>query len=109
MHLPEVPDVKRARTIDIAPETVELLKAHKKHQAALKLRHRQEFRDHGLVFTKEWQDGARRYATLGDPLSVNNLGQRAFADLIAAAKVKTITLHGLRPTCASLLLSAGVP
>jgi len=39
----------------------------------------------------------------------NNLGQREFADLIAAAKVKTITLHGLRHTCASLLLAAGVP
>lgn len=31
---------KRARTIDLAPETVELLKAHKQHQAALKMRHR---------------------------------------------------------------------
>ena len=100
---------KRARTIDIAPETAELLKAHKRHQAALKLRHRQEFRDHGLVFAKEWDDGGRKYGTLGHPLSVNNLGQREFARLIAVAKVKPITLHGLRHTCASLLLSAGVP
>lgn len=60
------------------------------------------------MFTKEWSDGARRYATLGDPLSVNNLGQREFADLIGTARVKLITLHGLRRTCASLLLSAGV-
>ena len=41
---------KRARTIDLAPETVELLRAHKRQQAALKLRHRREFHDHGLVF-----------------------------------------------------------
>ena len=99
---------KRARTIDLAPETVELLKAHKRHQAALKLRHRQEYHDHGLVFTKEWDDGGEKYGTLGQPLSVNNLGQREFARLIKAAKVKVITLHGLRHTCASLLLSAGV-
>lgn len=93
----------------MAPETVELLKAHKRHQAALKLRHRQEYTDHGLVFTKEWDDGGRKYGTLGQPLSVNNLGQREFARIIEAAKVKAITLHGLRHTCASLLLAAGVP
>ena len=85
------------------------MKAHKRHQAALKLRHRQEYHDHGLVFTKEWDDGGRKYGTLGQPLSVNNLGPREFSRLITAAKVKPITLHGLRHTCASLLLSAGVP
>jgi integrase len=42
-------------------------------------------------------------------LSVNNLGQQEYARLIAAAKVKPITLYGLRHTCASLPLSAGVP
>lgn len=42
-------------------------------------------------------------------MSINNLGQREYARLIAAAKVKPITLHGLRHTCASLLLAAGVP
>ena len=100
---------KRARTIDIEPETVELLRAHKRHQAELKLRHRREFHDHGLVFCKDWSNVGRRCDTLGDPLSINNLGQREFAGLIAAAGVKPITLHGLRHTSASLLLSAGVP
>ena len=100
---------KRARTIDIGPETVELLRAYKRHQAALKLRHRREFHDHGLVFCKDWSHVGRKCDTLGDPLSINNLGQREFARLLAAAGVKPITLHGLRHTCASLLLSAGVP
>lgn len=68
--------------------------AHKRHQAELKLRHRQEF--HDLGFAKEWDDGGRKYGTLGHPLQINNLGQREFARLIAAAKVKPITLHGLR-------------
>ena len=64
----------------------------------------------GLVFTKEWEDGGRKYGTLGHPLQINNLtGQREFARLITAAKVKPITLHGLRHTSASLLLAAGVP
>lgn len=100
---------KRARTIDIGPETVRLLRVHKQRQAALKLRHRREFHDHGLVFCKDWSNVGRRCDTLGDPLSINNLGQREFAGLIAAAGVKRITLHGLRHTSASLLLSAGVP
>lgn len=96
-----------SRTIDIAPQTASLLRAHKRHQAALKMRHRQEFHDHGLVFCKD-QSG-RRHNTIGDPLSVNNLGQREFARLVASAGVKLITLHGLRHTCATLLLAAGVP
>jgi integrase len=75
----------------------------------VKLRNRASFRDHGLVFCKDWSNVGRKFDTLGDPLSVNNLGQREFARLIAEAKVKTITLHGLRHTSASLLLAAGVP
>ena len=100
---------KWARTVDLAPETVDLLRAHKRHQAALKLRHRRVFRDHGLVFCKDWSHVGRRHDTLGDPLSVNNLGQREFARLVATAGVKPVTLHGLRHTCASLLLAACVP
>jgi integrase len=40
---------------------------------------------------------------------MNNLGQREFAQLIAAADVKRIKFHGLRHTCATLLLQARVP
>ena len=39
--------------MDIPAETVDLLKAHKSHQAALKLRNRRRYRDHGLVFAKD--------------------------------------------------------
>ena len=63
----------------------------------------------GLVFCKDWSHVRRRCDTLGDPLSINNLGQREFARLLAAADVKPITLHGLRHTSATLLLAAGVP
>jgi integrase len=40
---------------------------------------------------------------------MNNLGQREYADLIKAADVKRIKFHGLRHTCATLLLQAGEP
>jgi integrase len=104
-----VPKGKRARIIDLAPETIDLLKAHRVHQAAVKMRHRRDYHDHGLVFAKPWNELGRTLSALGDPLQINNLGEREFEPLISAAKVSPISLHGLRHTCATLLLAAGVP
>jgi integrase len=42
----------------------------------------------------------------GDPIQMNNFGQRSFADLIKEAGVKKIRFHDLRHTCATLLLEA---
>jgi integrase len=42
-------------------------------------------------------------------LQLNNLGQREYATLIKAANVRRIKFHGLRHTCATLLLQAGEP
>jgi integrase len=95
---------KRSRPIDIAAETVELLQAHKAHEAALKMRYRQDYRDFGLVFAKEPTDAGRRSADVfGTPLGTNNLAEREFARFVAVAKVRPITIHGLRHTCATLL------
>ncbi len=96
------------RTIDVGAETVTLLREHKRTQAALKMRNRTAYHDLGMVFAKEWGDLHGREDSLGLPLQSNNLGQREFARLIATAKVRPITLHGLRHTCATLLLKAGV-
>jgi hypothetical protein len=63
-----VPKGKTARLIDIAQETVDLLKAHKAHQAALKMRNRTRYHDHSLVFAKEWSDVGRKRDVLGDPV-----------------------------------------
>ena len=40
---------------------------------------------------------------------MNNLGQREYTKLIKAAGVRRIKFHGLRHTCATLLLPAGEP
>lgn len=48
-------------------------------------------------------------ASLGQPLQMNNLGQREYATLIKAAGVKRIKFHGMRHTCATLLLQARTP
>ena len=56
------------------------------------------WQDTGLVFTS--QDGAGLL-----PQSVS----KAFARLVTAYKLPPLTFHGLRHTCPSVLLPAGVP
>ena len=70
---------------------------------------RATYKDLGLVFAKEWGDVRKHEECLGQPLQLNNLGQREYAKLIKAAKVRAIKFHGLRHTCATLLLQAGQP
>jgi integrase len=100
---------KTTRTIDLATETVERLKAQKRQQAEIKLRNRRHYHDLGLVFAKEWGDLHNRADSLGLPLQVNTIGDREFARLIKAAGVRRIKFHGLRHTVATLMLSAGIP
>ena len=103
------PKTGKPRTISLSSETVELLRVHKRHQAALKMKNRTAYHDLGLAFAKEWADVRKRGDTLGQPLQANNLGQREYAKLIKAADVRPIKFHGLRHTCATLLLQAGTP
>jgi integrase len=100
---------KMVRKLEPSAETMALLRAHKSHQAEIKLRNRQQYRDLGLVFAKEWGDVHGREDSLGGPLQVNTIGQREFDRLIKAAGVKRIKFHGMRHTVATLMLSAGVP
>lgn len=100
---------KKARTIELAAETLALLRVHKQHQAEIKLRNRTVYRDHGLIFAKEWGDLHGRQDSLGGPLQVQNIGQREYARIIKAAGVRRIKFHGMRHTCATLMLGACVP
>jgi integrase len=99
----------KPRTVSLAKETVEIIRAHRKSQRELMMANRNRYHDHGLVFAKEWSDVQRRDDVLGHPLQMNNLGQREYAKLIKAAEVRPIKFHGLRHTCATLLLQAGQP
>jgi integrase len=98
-----------SRTISIAPETVVLLRRPKAHQAELKLANRTHYHDHGLVCAKEWEHFQRHGDTPGHPLPMNSLGQQEYARIMAQAGVRRIKFHGLRHTCATLSLQAGVP
>jgi integrase len=96
------------RTVDLAAQTITLLREHKRHQAQMKMANRTIYQDHGLVFAKEWGELYGRKDFLGLPLQTNNLGERQFKRLMKAANVKRISIHGLRHTSATLLLKAGV-
>jgi integrase len=98
-----------SRAIDIGPETVRLLREHRRQQAELKLQNRRTYHDLGLVFAREWADLYRHPDGLGLPLAVSVLGERTFARLTKDASLRPIKFHGLRHTCATLLLQAGAP
>ena len=99
----------KPRTITLTPKTVELLRHHKAQQAQTKLANRGIYQDFGLVFAKDWWGMRTHGDTLGHPLQSNGIGPGEFKRLIAMAGVKRIKFHGLRHTCATLLLQAGVP
>lgn len=99
----------KPRTIRLAPETMRLLKRHRLQQNERKMKNRPHYRDHGLIFAKDWEDMTRQTDCLGDPLQLNNLGQRQYARLIEAAGVRPIKFHGMRHTFATLALMNGTP
>lgn len=98
-----------SRSITLMPYTVELLRQHRAGQAEIKLANRHAYHDFGLVFAKDWHGMKRQRDGLGHPLSITVIGQGEFKRLSAEAGVKSIKFHGLRHTCATLLLQAGVP
>jgi len=89
----------RSRTIALDGETVELLRRHRMNQAAGRLELGTTYVDHGPVYAREF----------GQPVLKNNIGQREYATLIEAAGGRPITFHGLRHTCATLLLKKNTP
>jgi integrase len=103
------PKTGRPRSISLAATTVALLHQHRQHQREMMMANRPRYADHRLVFAKEWGDLQRKTDCLGHPLQINNLGQREYAQVIKAAGVRAIKFHGLRHTCATLLLQARVP
>lgn len=97
---------KGVRIITLSPGTVALLRTHRAAQAALKMKNRTTYQDRGFVFAVE-PEHCIRDLVLGDPHT--SLDRTIFERVIKRANVKRIKFHGLRHSCASLLLAAGEP
>jgi integrase len=93
------------RELHLSAETVALLREHKKVQAELKLANRLDYKDYGLVFAQAWEQANCHHALLGWPLHANAIATM-LERLITETGVRRITVHGLRHTCATLLLAA---
>jgi integrase len=89
-------------SLQLGEQTVVLLKEHKREQAELKMANRLHYQDHGLVFAQTYEHQGQ----LGTPLPVATIA-RMLDRLIEETGVSRITVHGLRHTCATLLLAAG--
>lgn len=85
------------RTIDVDPETLEILRAHRKGQAAEQLRLAPIWASKDLVFTNE----------IGGAIDPRNF-TRDFQSVVRRAGVPRIKLHEVRDTHGSHLVIAGI-
>ncbi len=92
------PKSHSARVIDLDQETVAQLRAHRARQEAERAEWGADYQDQDLVVAKE----------NGEPIHPHTFSQ-AFERLIEKAGLRTIRLHDLRHTHATLALKAGVP
>jgi integrase len=95
------------RVVTLGPETIARLKTHRASQATLKMANRTSYQDHGLVFAKEAADLMTPSSALGHVCRA--LVRRQFDQVVKAADVRPIKVHGTRHTVATLLLGESVP
>lgn len=87
------------RTIGLTTSTAAILKQYRNAQREYKMAHRQDYRDHGFVFT----------AANGEPLDKDNVSKRYLKPTLTRSGLSTATrLYDLRHTMATQLLKAGV-
>ncbi len=84
-----------ARTVRLTPDTLAILKDHRKAQLERRLQ-AETWHDHGLIVC----------TGNGTPVNPNNVS-RSFEALVKAAEVRRIRVHDLRHTHATLLLLSG--
>jgi integrase len=93
----EEPKTARSRrTVFLPSPLLHKLAAHKRKQAAARLKLGAAWQAHDLVFCSEE----------GTPHSIPNLTYRYFRPILTKAKIPRIRLYDLRHTCATLLLMA---
>lgn len=99
---------RELRRLDLSEETLTLLREHKREQAELKLANRPHYAEHDLIFAQRWEHkGGRGEWQLGGPLTPSTI-TTTLRRFVKLAGVRSINVHGLRHTSATLLLAAGV-
>lgn len=84
------------RDVPLSPALITALREHKsRQQVLLRLNAGEKWRDHGLVFTNRH----------GGPLDPSNLRNRHWYPLLRRAGLRKITIHGLRHTAATVMLT----
>lgn len=86
------------RWVPLVGQAKAAVKAHRKVQAAEKLRHGQLYADHGLIFA----------LPDGDPRLPSDV-TKAHASAVKAQRLPKVTLHDMRHGACSILLAGGVP
>ena len=95
----ELPKKGKGRNIRLTSQAVEALKAHRKRQHEERLSLGTLWQDSGLIFP----------AQTGTFMNAKNLTDRSFKRLLERAGLsRTVRLHDLRHTCATLLLGKAV-
>ena len=97
-HIFEPPKNGKGRNVKLSKRAVAALRRHKVAQNAERLRVGTLWQDSGLVFPSQ----------RGTTMSAKNLTARSFKPLLQHASIpRSVRLHDLRHTCATILLKAG--
>jgi integrase len=95
----EPPKNGKGRNIRLTSDAIEALRSHLQRQLEEIERSGELYQDQGLVFP----------ARAGTPMNAKNLTARSFKPLLDKAGLpRSVRLHDLRHTCATLLLGRGV-
>jgi integrase len=92
------PKSHNARVIDLDAATVDLLRGHRRRQQEERKEWGEAYEDHNLVVARE----------NGTPIHPHSFSQ-TFERIVKRAGIRSIRLHDLRHTHATLALKAGVP
>ena len=87
------------RAVPLPAFVVTAIREHLKIQAAVRLRRGPRYKDQGYIFATK----------SGSPLEMQNLINRHYKPILAAAKLPHFRLYDLRHSCATLLFADGVP
>jgi integrase len=96
--LTSTPKSHHARVIDLDAETIAMLREHRRCQDCERFEWGPDYEDQDLVVAKE----------NGEPIHPHTFSQ-SFQRITKRARLRTIRLHDLRHTHATLALKAGVP